>query len=217
MTWWARLLEVSPSATLVLSNDVRDGAWPKWEYRGVSYEISGKKVGIIGLGNIGRKVAQRLQGWECDLAFNDVVDIPAELQRELRLTHMNKDDLLSWADILTLHVYLDEGTRRLIGARELALMRPSSILINASRGSVIDEPALIAALQEGRLFGAGLDVLEQEPPDPRNPLLAMENVIVTSHIGAGTWDAVERTIVWAMENCARVERGERPRFIQNGV
>jgi phosphoglycerate dehydrogenase-like enzyme len=200
-----------------LHNDVRDGAWPKWDYREVSREISGKNVGLIGFGNIGRKVAQRLGGWDCQVAFHDIVELPDEVKRRLNISPMGMDDLLRWADILSLHVYLDESSRGLIGARELALMRQSAILINTSRGEVVDEGALIAALDQGRLFGAGLDVLDDEPPDPHNPLLAMDNVVVTSHIAAGTWDSLERTVRWAMANCARVERGEWPQFVQNGV
>jgi phosphoglycerate dehydrogenase-like enzyme len=200
-----------------LQNDVKGGSWPKWEYREVSREISGRNVGLIGLGNIGRKVAQRLGGWECQVAFNDIVDVPEDARHRLNVSPMGLDNLLRWADIVSLHVYLDEATRGLIGAAELALMRPSAILINTSRGEVVDEGALIAALDQGRLFGAGLDVMHREPPDPRNPLLAMDNVVVTSHIAAGTWDSLERTIRWAMANCARVERGEWPEFVQNGV
>jgi phosphoglycerate dehydrogenase-like enzyme len=200
-----------------LHKDVRDGAWPKWEYREVSREISGKNVGLIGLGNIGRKVAERLKGWECRVAFHDIIEVTDEVKNRLNVSPMGMDDLLRWADILSLHVYLDQASRGLVGARELALMRPSAILINTSRGEVVDEGALIAALDLGRLFGAGLDVLRDEPPDPSNPLLAMDNVVVTSHIAAGTWDSLERTIRQAMANCARVERGEWPQFVQNEV
>lgn len=197
--------------------DVREGMWPKFEYRGVSWELSGKKIGIIGLGNIGRKVARRLCGWECELAYHDILEMPAELERELGVTRMTRDELLEWADIVTLHVYLDERSRGLIGARELSIMKPAAVLINTSRGPVVDEAALIGALRSKRIAAAALDVLPQEPPDPRNPLLRMDNVIVTSHAAAGTWDALERTIVDAMANVARVERGEPPLNVQDGV
>ena len=197
--------------------DLRDGRWPKWEYRPVSHEISGKRVGIVGFGNIGRKVAQRLQGWECELAYYDPVEIPAGVQQALSAKPMPLDELLGWSEIVTLHVFLSVGSRHLIGARELDLMKRSAILVNAARGEVVDEHALIAALREGRLAGAGLDVLGQEPTDPRNPLLTMDNVVVSAHVAGATWEALERTIAWAMENCARVERGERPLSIQNGV
>lgn len=200
-----------------LHRDVHAGRWPRFEYRAISREISGKKVGIIGLGNIGRKVAQRLQGWECEVAYHDIVEIPREVQQALNVRPMAKDDLLRWADIVTLHVYLDQRSYHLIGARELRLMKPSAILINASRGPVVDESALVEALRSGRLLGAGLDVFEQEPPDPSNPLLQLDNVITTPHVAAGTWDALERTIRWAMENVGRAMRGERPLHIQNGV
>jgi phosphoglycerate dehydrogenase-like enzyme len=197
--------------------DLRDGRWPKWEYRPVSHEISGKRIGIVGLGNIGRKVAQRLQGWECELAYFDLAEVPADVQASLRVRPMGLDDLLGWADIVTLHVFLADGSRHLIGARELGLMQPTAILVNAARGGVVDEAALIAALRDGRLAGAGLDVLAEEPTDPRNPLLTMDNVVVSAHVAGATWEALELTIAWSMENCARLERGERPLSIQNGV
>lgn len=197
--------------------DLRDGRWPKWEYRPVSHEISGKRVGIVGFGNIGRKVAQRLQGWECELAYYDPIEVPADVQRALGARPLPLDELLAWSDLVTLHVFLSAESRHLIGARELNLMKSSAILVNAARGEVVDEAALVAALRAGQLAGAGLDVLAQEPTDPRNPLLTMDNVVVSAHVAGATWEALERTIGWAMENCARVERGERPLSIQNGV
>ncbi|MCC7106536.1 MAG: 2-hydroxyacid dehydrogenase [Chloroflexi bacterium] len=197
--------------------DVREGLWPNFKYRRDSWEINGKKIGIIGLGTIGRKVARRLQGWECELAYHDVAEIPPDVERDLGIRRLPKEDLLSWADIVTLHVFLDERSRGLIGARELERMKPTALLINASRGPVVDEKALIHALRTGQIAGAGLDVLGLEPVDPRSPLLKMENVVVTSHVAAGTWDALERTIAEAMENIRRVEAGHRPENIQNGL
>jgi phosphoglycerate dehydrogenase-like enzyme len=120
------------------------------------------------------------------------------------------DALLQQADIVSLHVPLTRATHALIGARELALMQPTATIINTSRGQVIDEPALVAALQAGRLRAAGLDVLAQEPTAPDNPLLAMPNVVITPHIGGGAAEITLRQVAGSLDNAARFAAGELP-------
>jgi phosphoglycerate dehydrogenase-like enzyme len=120
------------------------------------------------------------------------------------------EDVLTRADFVTLHVPLSAATRHLIGARELRLMKPGAYLINASRGPVVDEPALIAALEEGHLAGAGLDVFDPEPPLPSSPLRRLPNVVITPHVGTNTPQARRRMGLGAVEQVLLLARGERP-------
>ena len=187
-----------------------------WE-RSTAYEpvlLEGKTVGIVGLGAIGQHVARAVLGMGAHVVATQhrPHPLPEGLQN---ITLLPLDDLLEQADIVTLHVPLTEATRALIGARELARMKPSATLLNTSRGQVIDEPALVAALQAGRLRAAGLDVLAQEPTPPDNPLLAMPNVVITPHIGGGAVEINLRQVAGALENAERFAAGELPERLIN--
>ena len=173
-------------------------------------ELTGKTVGIVGLGHIGQEVATRLRGFDCKLYYSDMAPRSSELECSLGVTRVELDELLETSDVVTLHVPLTEQTRRLIGARELDLMKETAFLINVSRGPVVDEAALTEALRAGKIAGAGLDVLEEEPTDPGNPLLQMENVAVTPHLASFAQEAVERSFGFAIRNAARVVNGEEP-------
>ena len=176
-------------------------------------EIAGKTVGIIGLGRIGSRVARRLQGWECDIIYSDVVDPEPGIEEELNLRRVELDELLMESDIITLHVPLTSQTRGMISDREFALMKPTVVFINACRGPVVDEIALIRALEDKRIAQAGLDVLEEEPTPLDNPLLYMDNVLVTPHLASFTQESGEKSRTFAMYNAARVLRGEDPESI----
>ena len=190
-------------------NSLRDGKWLKWELRTGCYELWQKTVGVIGGGAIGRAVAKRLShGFECRVLYHDAVRLAHATETAMGMTFASMDELLREADIVSLHVPLLPETRGLIGAREFAIMKPSAVLINTARGGVVDEPALIDALREETIAGAGLDVFAKEPPDRDNPLLRMDNVVVTPHNGGGTVDTMKRIIGHGFENIMRVERGE---------
>jgi phosphoglycerate dehydrogenase-like enzyme len=178
-----------------------------------AYELTGKTVGIVGLGRIGQRVARRLQGWECRLIYHDVVSFPPALEQELHLTRVSLDDLLRTADIITLHVPLNRLTKGLISDREFGLMKPTTVLINACRGPVVDEAALIRALQARKIMAAGLDVLEEEPTPTNNPLLDMDNVLVTPHLAAFAQESYDKSRAFAVQNAARVARGEAPESV----
>jgi D-3-phosphoglycerate dehydrogenase len=173
-------------------------------------KLNAATLGLVGFGRIGRAVAQRARGFGMTVIVADPVataDQAASAGAEL----VPLDRLLGRADFVSIHVPLLESTRHLIGAPELAKMRPSAVLVNTSRGPVVDEAALIAALQEGRLRAAGLDVFEKEPVDPANPLLAMKNVVVTPHIASiSDVSNVERRREAAAE-VRRVLSGQEPR------
>ena len=176
-------------------------------------EIAGKTVGVVGLGRIGSRVARRLQGWECDIIYSDVVDPEPGIEEELNLRRVELDELLSESDIITLHVPLTSQTRGMISDREFDLMKPAAVFINACRGPVVDEAALIRALEGNKIAQAGLDVLEEEPTPVDNPLLHMDNVLVTPHLASFTQESGEKSRTFAMYNAARVLRGEDPESV----
>ena len=188
--------------------NTRDGNWRKGiDQLPFRSEINGKTVGIIGFGNIGRQVARRLTGWEVELLYYDVVEMMPGRDTELGAKYTQRDELLKRADIVTVHVPLNKTTRGMMGGREFGLMKKSAVFINTCRGPVHDEKALIKALQDGQIAGAGLDVLEKEPTDPNNPLLKMPNVIVTPHWAGGTSEGNERAMRFAMSNLLRLSNG----------
>ena len=178
-----------------------------------AYELTDKTVGIIGFGRIGQRVARRLQGWDCELLYSDVVSFPAELEEELHVSRVSNDELLQRSDIVTLHVPLNRHTRAMLSDREFDMMKPSAVLINACRGPVVDEAALIRAMREGKIAAAGLDVLEEEPTSPDNPLLDMDNVLVTPHMAGFGQEASEKSRVFAVRNTTSVAAGSEPESV----
>ena len=172
------------------------------------HNLVDETVGIVGLGRIGSRVARRLRGWECDIIYSDVVAIPDDVEKETRARRVELDELLATSDLITLHVPLDRSTHHMISTRELELMKPTAILINACRGPVVDEAALTVALRSGQIFGAGLDVAEQEPTPTDNPLLTMDNVVVTPHLASLSEESGIRSTDFAMANVSRLARGE---------
>jgi len=188
---------------------LRRGEWLQWALRPHSYEMKGKTMGIVGLGRIGRAVAKRARAFEVGaIPYYDVTRPQPEVERGLEVIFSPFHDLLERSDIITLHVPLTEQTRGMIGAEELALMGEQAILINTARGALVDEGALYHALTTGQIAGAGLDVFVQEPPPPDNPLLTLDNVVVTPHIAAGTRDALQAKMAAAFANMLRVAQGE---------
>jgi phosphoglycerate dehydrogenase-like enzyme len=170
----------------------------------VRTEINGKTVGIIGFGNIGRQVARRLSGFDCEVLYHDLVELMPGRDQELGAQAVDLDHLLRSSDIVTVHVPLNSSTTGLMGTHEFGLMKKTAIFINTCRGSVHNEVDLIRALQDGEIAGAGLDVLEQEPTDPNNPLLSMSNAVVTPHWAGGTGEGNERAVVFALSNLERL-------------
>ena len=175
-----------------------------------TFEMADKLVGILGLGNIGRRVARRVRGFEAEVQYNDAFPLTQEEEEELGVRYVSLEELFRTSDIVTCHTPLTQNTRHIVNAERLALMKPTAVLINTSRGPVVDEQALIHALQEGTIAGAGLDVFEKEPVDTDNPLLTMDNVVVTPHMAGTTWDTWFRRASFAYENMQRVWNGEAP-------
>jgi phosphoglycerate dehydrogenase-like enzyme len=147
------------------------------------------------------------------LVYYDPYRLPPDRERELGVTYFPLDDVLRRSDVVTVHVPLSEQTHHLIDARALGLMKPSAVLVNTSRGELVDELALAAALREGRLAGAGLDVFAQEPPPADHPLFGVPNAVLTPHVAGPTWQSWPRRFANCFANIARVERGEAPQWV----
>ncbi|MCS6784225.1 MAG: D-2-hydroxyacid dehydrogenase [Candidatus Caldarchaeum sp.] len=186
---------------------MRAGKWPKGEAMGV--ELSGKTLGVVGFGRIGRKVAEVAYAMGMKIIAYDVIKIPEDVLAKTQAKLTSLEDLLRSADVVTLHVPLTPETRHLINAEKIALMKPSAILVNASRGEVVDEQALVEALSSGRLAGAGLDVYEREPPTG-SKLLELDNVVLTPHIGAQTVEAQEAAATMLASKIVEVFTTSRP-------
>jgi phosphoglycerate dehydrogenase-like enzyme len=189
---------------------LRSGNWLQWELRSGSYELAGKTVGLIGLGRIGREVAVRARAFAANVCYYDVARTAPETERAFGVRFAPFAELLAQADIISLHLPLTPATRHVIGATELGIMRRSAVLINTARGPLVDEAALVAALQAGQLAGAGLDVFEVEPLPAGHPLVSLPNVVLTPHISAGTADALVVKMKACFANMLRVTRGEEP-------
>lgn len=191
-----------------LHNAVVQGRFPKFEYRSTSYELHDKQVGLVGTGKIGRMVAEHMRGFGASLIYYDVARMPAADEERLHARFVSLDELLRTSDVISLHVPLNAATRGMIGARAFSLMKPTAILINTCRGPVVDEQALYEALKERRIRGAGIDAFWQEPPDPKSPFFALDNVVLMPHCAAGTLDAQMEGIRHAYANIVRFDSGE---------
>ena len=197
------------------------GEWPQWELMDKgTYDLLGKTWGIIGLGRIGLEVARRLQGWGVTVLYYDKVR-REDAERELGARYTRLSRLLRESDIVSLHVPLTPETRGMIGERELRAMKPTSILINPSRGELVDEQALAKALREGWIAGAAVDVYSREPPGPEHPLIKLKqeapwvNLILTPHIAGANSDARQRIVRFSVENVLRALKGEKPLAVVN--
>ena len=185
--------------------ETRQGRWPRLD----GLTLEGKVVGLLGLGAIGKQVAQRLHGFSCQVvAYDPYPDTAFAAAHGVVL--LQADEVLARADILSLHLPSGPMTRGLVNAAFIAKMKPGAFLINTARGDLVCEPALVAALETGRLRGAALDTLVNQPPRPDNPLLSMPQVIVTPHIGAHTDKAAAAMGYSALQSCLAVLRGEEP-------
>jgi len=189
---------------------LRAGEWEWWgpkQLRGI--DVWGKKLGIVGLGRIGRAVARRAKGFGMEILYHNR-SRKEDAEKELGARYLDLDDLLRESDFVSIHTPLTDDTRHLIGERELGLMQDTSVLVNTSRGPVVDETALAGALEAGRIFAAGLDVYEEEPKvNPK--LLERENAVLAPHIGSATIETRDRMARLAAENLAAVLRGEEPK------
>jgi glyoxylate reductase len=190
---------------------VRSGQWKGWSPGGMlGHRIGGKALGIIGMGRIGQAVALRARAFGLSIHYHNRHRLPAVLEAQLAATwHENLDDMLAAIDILTIHTPRSADSEKLIDARRIGLLRPHVYLINSSRGGIVDEEALVVALENGKLAGAGLDVWQHEPEiDPR--LLALPNVVMTPHMGSATYEGRMATGDKVIANIRMWADGHRP-------
>lgn len=190
--------------------EVRSGRWSTGVL-GTMYRLGGRTLGLVGYGRIARRTHEMLAGlgFARTLVHDHHAALPAGVEPA------DVDTICREADLISLHVPLTAETRHIVDARRIALMRPTAILVNTARGGLVDLDALAAALADGRLHGAGLDVLEHEPPDPRHPIFAQDNVVITNHIGWYSEESMRDLQRKTAEEAARVLRGEPPRHWLN--
>jgi glyoxylate reductase len=194
---------------------VRSGRWKRWrmmEFLG--QDIYGKTIGICGFGRIGRRVARRAMGFDMKVLYASRSRAPESVEQEFRASYVDKHTLLRESDVVSLHLPLVPETRHFIGAAELALMKKTAILVNASRGPVVDEKALVKALRSRRIAAAGLDVYENEPALAPG-LAALPNTVFTPHIGSGSFETRLRMSDMAVTNCIAGLTGQRPPNLLN--
>lgn len=187
---------------------VKNGGWRR-QIVIPTYQLFGKTIGIVGMGAIAREVAKRLVPFGVNVRYFDVSRQSPEMEKELGITYVpSADEVFAEADIVTMHTPLTPKTRASVGKKQFASMNRNGVFINCSRGEVVDEPALAEALQSGHLAGAGLDVMEKEPPEKSNPLLGMDNVLLSSHWAVGDVDTIISQINHAFTNIRRHRNGE---------
>ena len=180
--------------------DARQGRWTTWSPTGwLGKDLSGAKLGIIGLGKIGTAVAYRAHGFGMKILYADPHQ-NQELEDEVSAQHLEIRDVLEEADFVSVHVPLSEQTRHMINKEALQLMKPTALLINTSRGPIVDQEALIYALKKGLIAGAALDVTDPEPLPPDNELFKLDNCLIVPHIGSATWNTRRRMAERACEN-----------------
>jgi glyoxylate reductase/D-3-phosphoglycerate dehydrogenase len=177
------------------------------------HEVRSKTLGIVGLGTIGKKTARLAAAFGMPVQYYDIARLSEDVEDALGVRFRLFRELLRTSDIISLHVPLNDTTRHMLGADELALLKPSAILVNTSRGPVIDEKALHAALAGGAIAGAGLDVFDQEPPPADNPLFKLDNVVLTAHLAGPTLESNTARLRNAFDNVQRVTRGEAPLWV----
>jgi len=204
---WSLILSL---ARRVVEGDrlVRTGRWTGWNpTQLLGTQVSGKILGLIGMGRIGRAVAERAAGFGMRLLYHNRRRLPKPIEKNLHVTYRSLPRLLAAADFVSLHVPLTSGTRHLINRRAFDRMKKTALLINTARGPVVDEKALVTALKNGKIAGAGLDVFEEEPAVQR-ALLSLQNVVLLPHLGSATVETRVRMGWVVIENIHAVLKGK---------
>ena len=202
------LLMLAVSRRLPLAHrSLGQGQWMAADLRTVCSKLDGKTVGLFGFGGIAQQVAKRLKGFDVDVMYHSRTRVASDIEDKLQARYVNFDTLVANSDILSLHAPLSPQTHHRFNADIFAKMKRGAILINTARGELIDEPALIRALQQGQLSGAGLDTFEAEPPSAENPLFQMDQVVVTPHSAGGVYDNLPNLVGHMFRNIELFQRG----------
>jgi phosphoglycerate dehydrogenase-like enzyme len=193
--------------------EVATGRWRRSAISKEAFTLEGRTLGIVGLGTIGKKTARLGRAFGMTVQYYDVVRLTEEAEAQLGARFRLLDEILSTSDFVSAHVPLTPRTNRMFGKDQFARMKPSAFFVNTARGEIVDEPALVAALANGTIAGAGLDVFEQEPPAAENPLFKQKHVVLSAHLAGPIWDTQYPKFRNAFDNIQRVERGERPLWL----
>jgi glyoxylate reductase len=207
----AFLLMMAAARRLVEGADfAQAGKWKTWHpLHFLGPDVSGATLGIIGMGRIGFEMAKRARGFSMPVIYSDIYRRKPEEEREYGLTYMSMDEVLRKADFVSVHVNLTKDTHHLISDKQLSMMKPTSVLVNAARGPVVDPKALYKALKERRIFAAGLDVTEPEPMSKDDPLLTLDNCVVVPHIASATFKTRLKMSTMAADNLIAGLKGQK--------
>ncbi len=192
-----------------LYHNVLEGKWREGLNVGILYTIEGKTVGLVGMGSIGKLVARKVKAFGAEVQYFDAYRLSVEDEANLGVKYAGFEELLKTSDIISLHVPLSDETRHLIRKETIDLMKRSAIIINTARGEIVKEEDLAEALQSKRILGAGLDVMEHEPAEKGSPLLNLDNVVLTPHMGGSTMDISRNMVQRCIGNIVRVSNGEK--------
>lgn len=197
--------------------------WGEWWRKGTGWhpkmmlgtQVTGKTLGIIGMGRIGRAVAKKAKGFDMKILYYDIFRLPEELEKQLGAKYVDLDTLLAESDIITIHTPLTKDTYHLINEERLKKMKKGAILVNTARGPIVDIDALVKALREGWIAGAGLDVHIMEPLPPNHPITAFNNVVLTPHIGSATYETRLAMAMLVADNLIAFAEGKEPPTLVN--
>ena len=211
---WALMMSTSRR---ILEGDkyLRAGKFDGWAPKlMLGYDFTGKTLGIIGMGRIGSAVAKRASGFEMHVIYHNRHRLSEQEEKDLGVEYVSLDDIITKSDFISIHAPLTDETRHMLGEKQFKSMKKNCILVNAARGPIIDESALVKALKEGWIAGAGLDVYEDEPKVTEE-LLSMDNVVLEPHIGSATYETRAKMSDMVVDDCLAVLKGNKPANIEN--
>ena len=194
---------------------IHQGEWSKNTFLNLTRTLNNKVVGIIGGGNIGRQVASRVLAFGSTVQYYDPFRLPEEMEEKLHMKYVGLEELIRTSDVITLHVPLMASTRHMIGEKEIEKMKDGAILINVARGGLMDDGAVVNAVNAGKLSGAGIDCVEEEPAKLGSPILENPNIIVTPHVGGGSADISDVMFPMITENIELLEEEKALKYVVN--
>lgn len=194
---------------------LKKGEWSKNTFLNSSFCLNNKLLGIVGAGNIGRQVAVKAQAFGANVQYYDPYRLSEEMEKKFHLTYVPLEELIRTSDVISLHVPLTEQTHHMLGEKEIAAMKDGAIIINTARGGLIDDHALAKAVKRGKLGGAGLDGVENEPLEPGDELLLEPGIVVTPHIGGGTADIGDVIMPMLAEDIIDYAKNKKVKHVVN--
>jgi D-3-phosphoglycerate dehydrogenase len=196
-------------------NFLSNGIWTRDTYNERTYTLKNKLVGLIGFGNIGRQVCQKVKCFGAHVQYNDIYRLDASEEESIGIKYVEIEELLKTSDIISIHVPLTEGNKNLINIANISIMKKTAVVINTSRGGIVNETDLYDALVNNRILGAGLDCFAAEPIERGNPLLKLDNVVLTPHVGGASADLADEMIPQVVDNIMRLKNNEELMYVVN--